>query len=388
MKKELEKLVNSKRNVLVSGCAHSDKTYGVLKPFLKEIIKKNESIVVVDGDYELYNEIYDSLGDYQKIVIDLKNPCRGDQWNPLLLIRDLYNSGKKDYALAYLYEIAIEIMFDRNAVDPFWGESAADLMSAAVLALIVEKRDDELNFNSVAEIINKCATGEGISYLKSINDDTVRRYATGTINAPVETRGGIVSVASQKIRLYASREKLSGLLSKSSFDFDILNKKCAIFIESYKYESYISSLVRLFMSQLFNYIEDNEISNKLNVVVDNFDNISYGTLAYKYLSYNYAKVYLVTRSIDELIKESGHNLKVLANIVNVNDDDIVVTYNDNKDVNCKKIKVDKLTDIKHQYDLKEIEAEDIKVINLNNSFDIDKLIEKIDKKIEELGECD
>ena len=45
-----------------------------------------------------------------------------------------------------------------------------------------------------------------------------------TINSPTETKGGILSVFRQKIRLFASREQLSEMLSRSDFNIPLLNK--------------------------------------------------------------------------------------------------------------------------------------------------------------------
>ena len=162
----------------------------------------------------------------------------------------------KDKALNYLDILSYEIMHTESTQDPFWENSAADLMSAAVLSLIVNNNLEQINFNSVSSIINACNTTDGINYFNNFEDETIRNYAAATVNAPRETRGGIVSVASQKLRLYATRERLSIQLSESDFSFDILNDKCAIFIEMNKVANYMSSLVRIFISYIRNYVSD------------------------------------------------------------------------------------------------------------------------------------
>ena len=55
--------------------------------------------------------------------------------------------------------------------------------------------------------------------------------AAGTIDAPNDTKGSIISVFRQKINIFAMAENLSEMLSKSDFDMrDIGRKKTAVFL--------------------------------------------------------------------------------------------------------------------------------------------------------------
>jgi glutathionylspermidine synthase len=61
MEKELEKLVNSKRSIIISGNTCTNKTDSICFPIIDNIIKKEESLFIVDVNNEYYNVIEDSI---------------------------------------------------------------------------------------------------------------------------------------------------------------------------------------------------------------------------------------------------------------------------------------------------------------------------------------
>ena len=62
MKKEiLEKMFNSKKNLIVSGDISTGKTENVVFPVVEEIINNNQSLLVLDSKEEYINKYYDKL---------------------------------------------------------------------------------------------------------------------------------------------------------------------------------------------------------------------------------------------------------------------------------------------------------------------------------------
>ena len=62
MKKEiLEKMLDSKKNLIVSGDISTGKTLNVLFPLVKEIIDRKESLLILDSKEEYINKYYDDL---------------------------------------------------------------------------------------------------------------------------------------------------------------------------------------------------------------------------------------------------------------------------------------------------------------------------------------
>ena len=74
MEKELEKLVNSKRSIIISGNTCTNKTDSICFPIVDNIIKKEESLFIVDVNNEYYNKYKDILEskDYKVITLDFK----------------------------------------------------------------------------------------------------------------------------------------------------------------------------------------------------------------------------------------------------------------------------------------------------------------------------
>ena len=66
MKKEmLEEIINSKKNLIVDGDTLSGKTTNVLFPLVDEMIKRKESIFILDSKEEYINEY---LKEFSKIT--------------------------------------------------------------------------------------------------------------------------------------------------------------------------------------------------------------------------------------------------------------------------------------------------------------------------------
>lgn len=399
MKKELEKLVNSKRSVIVSGNTLSGKTAGVMFPVVDEIIKKGESLFVIDSRQEYlykYNEDLKNNG-YKVVVINFSDPRYGDGWNPYTYIKDLYSNDNKDKALALLDLLHSRIFINKNAVDPFWDNTAADLCSASALSLIKYASDEEVNINSVSNIVTSCSTKLksstfGVEYFKSFTDEDICGYSNAVVNAPIETRGGIISVASQKLRLYASREYLSRLLNKSTFRYDELSEKIAIFVELPKQETYMSSLALMLLEQLLHYIDDNNV-NKINIILDNYDLLDNDHNLYNLLSFNNpnkSKLYVITRSINSIKEKTNEHYETLTTIVRVKEEKIEFSYSDDETISVDKTSIDEIED--KNIELKDICSDDIVVFKVEDYIyknnlapsDVADLIARIDKKLEEL----
>ena len=151
----------------------------------------------------------------------------------------LYKEGKKDKATELLDDLAKNILYDeanKNG-DPFWENTSADYFAGLCLALFDDAREEQINLNT----INLMTTvGEnklgGTTYMKeyfSDKDQGSPAYinVASTLMAPSETKGSILSVFKQKIKLFSSKENLSEMLSHTDFDMkDIGRKKTAVFI--------------------------------------------------------------------------------------------------------------------------------------------------------------
>ncbi len=97
--------------------------------------------------------------------------------------------------------------------------------------------------------------------LKKNNFDYAYSYIAGTLNAPNDTRNSILSVFYQKIRTYSMGEKFSSILCKDSIDMEELSKaKTAFFVQFEEEKFYPSLIVFTFITQLFQVLASERIS--------------------------------------------------------------------------------------------------------------------------------
>ena len=368
----IEKIVNNK-NILISGEIASGKTRNVLFPVVDELINNKESMFIIDSKEEYVNNYYNKLKDngYNVHLVDLRNIKNSESWNPLLYPYQLYKEGNRDLALETLDKISKAIFYEESQQDPFWCQSASDFFTGCVLGLFEDANEDEINFNSVARMFESVGTSLVNDYTKKYFNlkeagSSAYIYASNTINAPTETKGGILSVARMKLRLYTSREKLSKLMSKSSFSYDeVLDKPTAIIFVGKEESKYTNVLIAMFVEQLFSYMMNNRLNNRFNYILDSIDIIekidTLPDMLGSGLSKN-MKFYIATRSSDEFINKYGSYVNNLVNKVDVKTNTIEVTMNGETVVEDKKETTITLDDT--DIELPVLDESDIKVFDV------------------------
>ena len=95
----------------------------------------------------------------------------------------------------------------------------------------------------------------------------------GTLKAPPETRGSIISVFNQKMKRYISRKNITNMLCGNDFNIeDILNKPTSVFIFSGN-SSFSNSLIPLFITQIIEKAKDLGNTKRINLLLDEFDSM-------------------------------------------------------------------------------------------------------------------
>ena len=275
---------------LIIGATGSGKTQIVVNPLVKLLAKHGESMIVTDPKGEIYEENANLLREkgYNIVVLNFRDPLKGNSWNPMTLPYNLYKSGNQDKAIELIDDLAANILYDDNSKnqDPFWEKTSADYFAGLSLALFEDAKEEEINLNSISLMVN---IGEeklaGSTYIKeyfSDKDPSGAAYtnASGTLIAPSETKGSILSVFKQKIKLFASRENLSEMLSHSDFDIkDIGRQKTAVFIIVQDEKTTYHSLVTIFLKQTYETLIDvaqengGKLQYRTNFILDEFANM-------------------------------------------------------------------------------------------------------------------
>lgn len=281
---------NGEYHNLVIGSTGSGKTQTVVKPMVNLLAKKGESMIITDpkGEIYKYSASYLKERGYRIIVLNFREPQRGNSWNPLTLPYKYYTSGNQDKAIELLNDVALNILYDpsNKSESDFWEKSAADYFSGLALGLFEDAKEREVNLNSINYM---SAVGEEryatSNYIKEYfglkgEKSTPYIFATSTINAPNDTKGGLLATFRQKIRNFSTGEALSEMLSYSDFDMRKIGEgKTAIFMIIHDEKKTYHSLMTIFIKQCYETLIDvaQENGGKLpirtNFILDEFANM-------------------------------------------------------------------------------------------------------------------
>ena len=276
---------------LIIGSTGSGKTQCIIFPMVQSLAKHDESMVITDPKGEIYEKTSEMLRrrGYNIVLLNFRNPQHGNAWNPLTLPYRLWNGGNQDKAIELLDDLALNILYDesnKNA-DPFWEKTSAGYFSGIALGLFEDAKEDEININSISLMTT---VGEekfrgSSTYIKEYfnsKDPAGAAYinASSTILSPSDTKGSILAVFKEKIKLFATRANLSEMLSHSDFEIqDIGLKKTAVFIVIQDEKKTYHSLATILVKQIYETLIDvaqahgGKLPVRTNFLLDEFANM-------------------------------------------------------------------------------------------------------------------
>ena len=279
---------NGESHTLVLGATGSGKTAGIINPTMKMLMKARESIIVSDPKGEIFEDnsgLLRELG-YEIIVLNFRDPQKGNCWNPYHLPYKFQKEGNFDKANELLNDLATNIVVDGKGNDPFWQDSASSYLTGLSLALFEDAKEEEININSINLMMTVGEDKYGASnYLKEYFNakdpaSPACVNALGTVNAPNETKGGIVSVLKQKVKTLAVTKNLSEMLSKNDFEMDTIGEKpTAVFMIIQDEKTTYHSLATIFVKQCYESLisvahkHGGALPVRVNFLLDEFANM-------------------------------------------------------------------------------------------------------------------
>ncbi len=280
---------NGEYHNLVIGSTGSGKTECLVKPMVNLLARKGESMIITDPKGELYRYTAEGLKDkgYNVVLLNFRNPQKGNAWNPLTAPYNYYKEGNFDKAIELLDDVALNILYEEGQKDPFWERTSADYFAGLALALFEDGKENEINLNSInyMSTIGEDRYAANSTYIKeyfTLKGEQSQPYifASATLAAPSETKGSILSTFKQKIRKFSTTENLSEMLSYSDFDMrDIGKKKTAVFLVIHDEKKTYHSLMTIFIKQCYETLidvaheNDGKLEFRTNFILDEFANM-------------------------------------------------------------------------------------------------------------------
>lgn len=265
-------------HTLIVGSTGSGKTEATILPTVHLSMLAKESFIIYDKKGEIYQQVASQLKKegYHTLIVDFENSKNGHGWNPLILPYHLYKNGNKDAAMDELENIGYYLFEEKNTIDSFWTNSAIHLFIGLALYLFDHAREEEINFNSIYEL-SQCINEDKVSqkFVDSLDKfGSVYYNLSGILCAPIETKGGIISVFNQKMNSFVAKENLSNMLANDELNIENITKdKTAIFIVT-GMSNYANRFLPLFVNQAINSINNSHVEHKrINIFLDEFDDL-------------------------------------------------------------------------------------------------------------------
>ena len=281
---------NGSYHNLVIGSTGSGKTENLVFPMVNALAKKGESMIITDPKGEIYRKTAKNLEDrgYKIIVLNFRETEKGNAWNPLALPYQYFKEKNVDKATELLEDVALNILYDPSSKgdSDFWEKGAADYFSGLTLGLFQDAKEKEVNLNSINYMSTvgeeRYATSNFIKEYFNLKgpDSSAYMFASTTINAPTDTKGGLLSTFRQKIRMFSTKENLSEMLSYSDFDMREIGKgKTAVFMIIHDEKKTYHSLMTIFIKQCYETLIDvaqqngGKLQYRTNFILDEFANM-------------------------------------------------------------------------------------------------------------------
>lgn len=237
------------RHILIFGASGTMKSRAVIRPYLIQSVKRQESVIVTDSKSELYNDMAGYLIDngYAVKVFNLVDPRHSDSWN---CMADL----QQDTLLAQVLSDVIISNTSGDRSDHFWDNGEANLLKALVLYVDHSTAfgADRRNLPEVYRFLTQTNERQLSALFDKLPMEHPARAPYNLFRQSSDTvRSGILLGLGTRLQTLQS-EQVKRILSRSDIDLTApAQKKCAYFVILDDQNSTMNFLSSLFFSFLF-----------------------------------------------------------------------------------------------------------------------------------------
>jgi len=281
-------LETNDRHTLIIGATRSGKTRRLIFPTIWELAKAGESMILTDPKGELYERSHEYLKKqgYDVVLLDFRNPRRGNFWNPLCPVL----TAKDDHAKASesAWDIAHMIVHQKpHSGDPLWPNGTESVIAALLLLTVLEAPDEKYRHMGTAySILYELGAGyeDGTiplnDYIMSLPVGHPAKAAFGTaLLAPYRTRASFFTGAAADLRLWADAS-ITHLTAKQDHALDRPGReKSAVFLVIPDEKSTRHILASLYIDQTYQALVDLAARQggclpiRVNFLLDEFGNM-------------------------------------------------------------------------------------------------------------------
>lgn len=270
---------NSEYHALICGASGIGKTRRVLYPAVVLSARAGHSMIIADMKGEIYRHTADEVRrcGLDVKVVNLRNPSKGDHFNPLSLAEEYWHNGNHSRATILLKDIASVITGSiSSSFDKFWQTAAVDAIVG--FSLLILEKNESLTFENIQSLFN-----EFMSYDKEEKrpkvaacfdkeSDSFKRLATVVTLTSDNTLSCISSEVNACLSPYTDQEDVRMLLSTSDMKLkDIGTRPTAVYLVCPDESTALYGIASLFVEQSYSELisyADNRESNTLSVKVD------------------------------------------------------------------------------------------------------------------------
>lgn len=222
---------DTESHIAVIGRTGKGKSQCCSLPYMREILQKGESLIMLDPKGEGYkkNACY-IPANYQVFCVDFRNPRKSPtKWNPLSTPYRLFRSkdpDDNDIASSMLSELWNGVYPYDGHSDKFWTDSSVNYAKGLTYGLFETAGKETINLDSVAVMMEQSEIrfgGPGNTILKEFYeqlplDSLAKRNLATYVTAPNETRASIHSVAASGLEVFSRSKGLMEMLSDDTLN--------------------------------------------------------------------------------------------------------------------------------------------------------------------------
>ena len=281
-------------HIAVIGRTGTGKSQCCSLPFMREILEKEESLIMLDPKDEGYKKNACYIPEhYQVFCVDFRSPRKSHaKWNPLSAPYRLFCSkdpDDNDTASSMISELWDGVYPYNGHSDKFWTDSSANYAKGLTYGLFETASKENINLDSVAVMMEQSEIRLGDPehtvlkefYKQLPLDSLAKRNLATYVTAPNETRASIHSVAASGLEVFSRSKGLMEMLSEDTLnilDIDVSRPFILIIItpdETDVYDTLSGLLVSQVAQHLIRVAHENggRLPIRVNIILEELGSV-------------------------------------------------------------------------------------------------------------------